>query len=568
MRDPHDNSSLLTNEQILFSRYLSSFDWQPVHLRPQAELRALALIANPSDLAEYELAALHVDEELERIRTSLGEISTQELASEGSATLNELFSQLREGYDILYLMAHGMLVDNEPWLWLEDESGKTQRVSGNTLIARFRELEHRPRLIVLASCQSAGNGRNAQGALAALGPRLAEAGIPAVVAMQGNISVHTVEKFMPVFFRELQVDGQLDRVMAVARGTVRDRRDWWLPALFMRLKNARIWYAPGFTGERGSLEKWPAVLRNVQRKRCTPILGPGVSECLLGSRRDMAKRWAEKYHFPMSPYHREDLPQVAQYLSVQQDPMFPRDELESHLQEELKQRYKESLPPEMKDAGLEELIEYIGKQRREASPAEPYRVLASLPLPLYVTTNPGNLLEPALLDAGKEPQVELCRWNSYVEDLPSIYDENRRYRPSERQPLVYHLFGSLQEPRSLVLTEDDYFDYLIGVTTNKDLIPAVVRRALVDTALLFLGFQLDDWNFRVLFRSIMNREGQNRRSAYAHVAAQISPEEGRILEPDRARSYLEEYFQDADVSIYWGNVEDFTRDLYEHLQAE
>ena len=75
-----------------------------------------------------------------------------------------------------------------------------------------------------------------------------------------------------------------------------------------------------------------------------------------------------------------------------------------------------------------------------------------------------------------------------------------------------------------MITEDDYFDYLIGVTSRNDLIPGVVRRSLTDSALLFLGFDLDDWDFRVLFRSIMNREGSKRRSKYAHVAAQIDPE--------------------------------------------
>ena len=96
-----------------------------------------------------------------------------------------------------------------------------------------------------------------------------------------------------------------------------------------------------------------------------------------------------------------------------------------------------------------------------------------------------------------------------------------------------------------------------------DLIPGVVRRALVDTALLFLGFQMDDWNFRILYRSIISREGSRRRKSYAHVAVQIDPEEGRILEPERARRYLETYFQDADINIYWGSVEDFARELNE-----
>jgi hypothetical protein len=151
--------------------------------------------------------------------------------------------------------------------------------------------------------------------------------------------------------------------------------------------------------------------------------------------------------------------------------------------------------------------------------------------------------------------------------LPSIYDKEPGYRSTAQRPLVYHLFGHLQEPASLILTEDDYFDYLIGVTGNKDLIPNEVLRALTDTALLFLGFRMDDWNFRVLFRSVMQREGRVRRRGYAHVAVQIDPEEGRILEPERARRYLESYFQDDNVNIYWGSAEDFVQKLQQLWQG-
>jgi hypothetical protein len=42
---------------------------------------------------------------------------------------------------------------------------------------------------------------------------------------------------------------------------------------------------------------------------------------------------------------------------------------------------------------------------------------------------------------------------------------------------------------------------------------------------------------------------------------QIDPEEGRLLDPERARRYLESYFQHADISIYWGTAEDFVHDL-------
>jgi hypothetical protein len=565
LHDPDDGSPLLTGEQILFSRYLSSLDWRPVRLRPQAELCALVVIANPTNLDEYRLAPVEVDSELERAKSGLEDIPITALASGGTATLNGIGESLRDGYDILYLVCHGALIDGEPRLWLEDEEGKVAVVAGGELVTRLRELRQRPRLVVLASCQSAGTGTDAhsgdEGALAALGPRLAEIGIPAVLAMQGNVAMQTMARFMPVFFRELQRDGQIDRAVAVARGAVRERFDWWVPALFLRLRSGRLWYVPGFADEQRGLEKWPALLRHIHRGRCTPILGPGLTESLLGSRREIAQRWAETYHFPMAPHDREDLPQVAQYLAVHQDQMFPRDELEEHLRGEILRRYGDDLPEDLGDASLDDLITAAGSQHREQDVAEPHRVLAQLPLSIYITTDSSNLLAEALVAAGKDPQVELCRWNEDVDLLPSIYDDEPNYRPDVQRPLVYHLFGRIQEPNSLVLTEDEYFDYLIGVTRDKDLIPGVVRRALADTALLFLGFQMDDWNFRVLFRSIMSQEGRRRRSRYAHVAAQIDPEGGRIMEPERARHYLESYFQDADISIFWGSVEDFVREL-------
>jgi len=51
LRDPQDGSLLSTNENLLFSRYLSSANWRPVRLRSKEELRVLVMVANPSNLA-------------------------------------------------------------------------------------------------------------------------------------------------------------------------------------------------------------------------------------------------------------------------------------------------------------------------------------------------------------------------------------------------------------------------------------------------------------------------------------------------------------------------------------
>ena len=581
LRSPGEDTSLITGEHIIFSRYLSSRDWRPVHLRSKAALRALVVVANPTNLRDYQLAPVDVAGELKRAQQGLGDIPYSQLTAQGEATLNNIVQQLRDGYDILFLVAHGALIQGEPWLWLEKKDGSTARISGEDLIIHLRELRERPRLIVLASCQSAGVGREAggdEGFLSALGPRLAEAGIPAVLAMQGNISMETEALFMPLFFQEILRDGQIDRAMATARGAVRSQSDWWMPVLFMRLKSGRIWYTPGFGDERQGMKKWPALLRSIRQGRCTPILGPGLTNSLLGSRRAMARRLAAAHHFPMSASSHEDYPQVTQFLSVDQDANFLLTAITQDLYQELEKRFDLSsdLPVgSLEQFSPDELMEYLDEQmtaavalKRQQDQIETYKVLAELELPIYITTSPDNLLYRALIDAGKRPRLEICRWYDQEVGQAGYGGDASDLIPSKDEPLVYHLFGHMQDLDSLVLTEDSYFDYLIGITKNNELIPDEVRRSLVDSALLFLGFRMEDWNFRVLFRSIMSREGRRRRRRYAHVAAQIEPEEGRTEAPERARQYLEEYFDDADISIYWGGVEDFIQDLKQQLEGD
>jgi len=573
--DPVDLTPLLIGENVLFSRYLGSFEWRPVHPRRKCELRALVVIANPNNLEEYRsggrsLASIDVKGEIDRARASLGSMLRTELASGGSATLDKISGYLRDGFDILYLVCHGALINGESHLWLEDETGRAARIKGSELIEQIRKLRQVPELVVLASCQSAGTGNEPcatdEGALSALGPLMAEVGVPAVLAMQGNVSMRSVASFMPKFFKELQRDGQIDLAISVARNAIRSEPDWWMPVLFMRLKSGRLWYEPGFAGDPTGFKKWPALQSSIyEDKHATPILGPGILEELFGSTREISRLWADQYHFPMSPFEREELPKVAQYLAIDQSPQFPCTELCKYMRKNVLERYENILTDEIRNASADKLLEFVAAKHWERNALEAHRILAQPPFPIYITTNHDNILARALKAEGKEPEIEICRWNDDIMQN-SIFEREKTYVPSEKRPLVYHFFGNLSDPNSLVLTEDDYFKFLIGVTLRKDLIPPVVKRALTQSALLFIGFHIEDWNFRVLFRSIMSQEGSTMLKRYPHVAVQIDPEGGRIIEPEGARRYLESYFlkQEASISIYWGNAEDFTQELYRH----
>jgi hypothetical protein len=563
--DPQDDRPLALREQIIFTRALGSADWRPVTLRARGNLRALVVVAAPRGLERYQLAPIDAAAEQARAATGLGDLPTTALVTPGRASLTSIVGQLRDGYDILYLVAHGVLVDGEPWLFLDDGQGEVARVAGADLAAGIADLSAAPRLVVLASCESA--GATSQDALAALGPRLAVAGIPAVIAMQGKLSIETNATFAPAFFQELRRDGRIDRALAAARQTVADRPDWWAPALFTRLRSGRIWYEPGFEAE--DFKKWPALVSSIARGRCTPILGPGLLDSLIGSSRDLARRLAEKHNFPLAPYARDDLPQVAQYLAVHQSDDLLRQELGAVLRESIANRANGAADTA---ARVDDLLSETAAPRRAANEHDLHRVLAGLPLPIYLSATPDRLLADALREAGKAPQQLICPWNRHGELLQAPVEP-----PPPAQPLVYHLFGRFDDPESLVLTEDDYFRYLIGITRNEELLPTVVGSALVNTALLFLGFRLEDWNFRVLFQSVMNLAGAELRRRYTHVAVQIDPQEETTLNPQAAREYLKSYFgatsalnYQTNISIYWGTAEDFLRELaqrYAHAQG-
>jgi hypothetical protein len=63
----------------------------------------------------------------------------------------------------------------------------------------------------------------------------------------------------------------------------------------------------------------------------------------------------------------------------------------------------------------------------------PLTVLAELPLPVYMTTNYDSFMFEALCFKGKDPRLELCRWNEYVSKKhKSIFDSRPSFAPKPR----------------------------------------------------------------------------------------------------------------------------------------
>ncbi|MEI6777892.1 MAG: CHAT domain-containing protein [Chloroflexales bacterium] len=244
LRDPtaHTSPFLCTDARLLFSRYLASPDATPIRRANQSAISALIAIAAPTDMDRYGLAAIDRAKESTLLQPALSGIPTTILAQ---TTLTALTTALLDSPTILYLVCHGTIRDDQPYLWLENDQGTTEQIAGSTLIARVRGLTQRPLLIVLASCQSAGTSHTHTEALVAIGPQLAQAGVGAVVAMHDNIAMATVQVGMPVFFAELCRHGQVDLAITAMRNVLATYgEDWWQLVLFLRLADGALFEAP------------------------------------------------------------------------------------------------------------------------------------------------------------------------------------------------------------------------------------------------------------------------------------------------------------------------------------
>ena len=84
---------------------------------------------------------------------------------------------------------------------------------------------------------------------------------------------------------------------------------------------------------------------------------------------------------------------------------------------------------------------------------------------------------------------------------------------------------------------------------------------MVDSALLFLGYSLADWNFKVLFRSLQRILEKSTRSGHVSVQLAPGPEEVSEEEKELAIEYLNLYFREQRIVVFWGSVDDFIGEL-------
>jgi ligand-binding sensor domain-containing protein len=211
----------------------------PLPVKPP--LRLLAVIASPRDYP-----SLDADEEWKRLRSALSELEDAGLLALERLeppTLSALQRRLRAGpCHILHFIGHGAFDDaaQDGLLVLEDEDGGGRIVSGQDLGVLLHD-HHPMRLVVLNSCEGARTSRTDP--FAGTAQSLVQQGMPAVLAMQFEISDAAAVVLSHEFYAALAAGYPVDASLAEARKAVftnASGAEWGTPVLYLRSTDGRL----------------------------------------------------------------------------------------------------------------------------------------------------------------------------------------------------------------------------------------------------------------------------------------------------------------------------------------
>lgn len=128
-------------------------------------------------------------------------------------------------------------------------------------------------------------------------------------------------------------------------------------------------------------------------------------------------------------------------------------------------------------------------------PGDTHKSFAELPFKMVCTTNFDFLLE----DAYREKSFKVI-----------VNESQLSLSSDDNTTLILKIHGDLNNPNQLVATEEDY-DLFIE---KNPIFSTYLSYLLIVKTPLFLGYSIDDPDFRQIFKIVNERLGQSRRPAY------------------------------------------------------
>ncbi|HEX8596920.1 MAG TPA: CHAT domain-containing protein [Chloroflexia bacterium] len=238
--NPSLNRFFALDDDTAIVRYLDV----PERVRPVTvtlPLRVLVMISAPND---YD--PLDVQQEWESLNEALADLKRNGIVRLDlieDATLSALRKQLqKEQYHIFHFIGHGGFdrQTEEGVLVLRDEAGRGRFVSGQQL-GWLLHNHHTLSLAILNACEGARADK--ADAFAGTGQSLVQQGIPAVIAMQFEITDDAAKTFAYGFYSSLALGQPVEAALTETRLTIFSEDhglEWGTPVLYMRSVDGRV----------------------------------------------------------------------------------------------------------------------------------------------------------------------------------------------------------------------------------------------------------------------------------------------------------------------------------------
>lgn len=236
----------------------------------------------------------------------------------------------------------------------------------------------------------------------------------------------------------------------------------------------------------------------------------------------------------------------------------------SHQRENDLSRLSLELDAQIGRPGLNRFLKNeIPDEEREPSPL--LKTLAKLPLKLIITTNYDRLMEKALKDEGKKEGKDFKIIIQNVGGFTTNITEEIASFWANKGLILYKIHGTFSEKlpglgiadndqvhdaisEKIIITEDDYIEFLSIIGDKHRGIPTLISSKLVNATLLFFGYSLEDWDFRVVYKSLI--EGLDRSQQEKAYAFQKNPPE-----------FWVNLWKDKGIDIFDIDLYDFAEEL-------
>ena len=240
--DPRQGEFVTLSRYTPIVRYLELPLPDP-EMAVEGPLRILGMVSSPSDVE-----TLDVEQEKARLEGAVRELQEQKLVElvwlEGQ-TWRDLQAAMQGGpWHIFHFIGHAVFDDDsgEGFLHLADDDGYSSPLSA-TQLGRLLSDHRTLRLTLLNACEGARG--HEQSIFSSTASALVQRGLPAVLAMQYEISDQAAIEFTTSFYSALVANLPVDAAVSEARKAISladpESMEWGTPALFMRAPDGVIW---------------------------------------------------------------------------------------------------------------------------------------------------------------------------------------------------------------------------------------------------------------------------------------------------------------------------------------